>query len=314
VIELAEPRPADAPVPEQIGGLMSSLPAVEAFAAVEHRFGVLPLIGAFFASEGVVAGRRLGALGLFTPTPALGWEAAALAGEMAGGGLTLRGVVRLPGSGSGGALVLARLEGGELRLVWLDPDAPGVGRAGSRNGGPAREGFPAWLVLAGAGIDPSLVSRPVALAELRSHLESYAGVWALAAAACAADGIRALRRAARTHGHGGTAFSAAQRIALGITELEIEAELAAAAARQHHELGIEGGGLALAAAAARTLAGLAGKTAELRDREGLVVDGPFALDGPARVLTAYLGGSAMIESELARALGLRDLAAPEAVG
>jgi hypothetical protein len=148
----------------------------------------------------------------------------------------------------------------------------------------------------------------VDIGELGRHLETYAGVWALAAAICAADGVRALRRAARTTGHGGTAFSAAQRVAMGITEVEIEAELVGVAAR----LDFDSRGWAVAAAAARTLAALAAKTAELRDREGLLVDGPFALDGPARVLTAYLGGPAMAESELARALGLRDLAAPEA--
>ena len=64
------------------------------------------------------------------------------------------------------------------------------------------------------------------------------------------------------------------------------------------------GGLVLATAAARTLSNLATKTAELRDRMSLAIDGPLADDGDARILTAFLGGPLMLESELARTLGI----------
>jgi hypothetical protein len=322
VIDLVESRRAMAgsgSARERVEGLMSRLPADEACAVVEHLFGVLPLLDGFFAPQGAVAelasGPELGSLGLFTPMPEPGWAAAAVAAEPAGEGLLLRGEVRIPGPASGGSIVLARLAGGEHRLVWLDHGAPGVERRGSRTGGPARAGSPCWLALEGAAVGPDLVSRPVTPApgsDLFRLLESYAGIWALAAAIAARDGVRALRRAARLNGHQGTAFSASQTVAMDIAGVEIEMELTLAAAQRHLASGEEGG-LAVAAAAARTLAAVAGRTAELRDLTGLEIDGPLA-GGSAAALSAFLGGPAMIESELARALGIRGLTAHEARG
>ncbi|MEO6192058.1 MAG: hypothetical protein ABIS20_03550 [Thermoanaerobaculia bacterium] len=325
MIDLVESRRALAgsgSVREQVEGLMSRLPAAEACAVVEHLFGVLPLLDGFFEPRGaaaeVASGPELGSLGLFTPAPEPGWAAAAVAGEPAGAGLLLRGEVRIPGPASGGSIVLARLAGGEHRLAWLDHGAPGVERRGSRPGGPVRAGSPCWLALEGAAAGPDRVSRPVTPApgsDLFRHLESYAGIWALAAAIAARDGVRALRRAARLNGHQGTAFSASQTVALDIAGVEIEMELTLAAAQRHLASGEEGGlgPLTVAAAAARTLAAVAARTAELRDLTGLEIDGPLA-GGSAATLSAFLGGPAMIESELARALGIRDLAAQETGG
>ena len=322
MIDLVESRRALAgsgSAREHVEGLMSRLPAAEACAVVEHLFGVLPLLDGFFEPQGaaaeVAAGPKLGSLGLFTPTPEPGWAAAAVAGEPAGAGLLLRGEVRLPGPASGGSIVLARLAGGDHRLAWIDHGVPGVERRGSRTGGPVRDGSPCWLALEGATVGPDLVSRPVTPAagsDLFRHLESYAGVWALAAAIAARDGVRALRRAARLNGHQGKAFSASQTVAMDIAGVEIEMELTLAAAQRHLASGEESS-LALAAAAARILAAVAARTAELRDLRGLEIDGPLA-DGSAAALSAFLGGPAMIESELARALGIRDLAAQEAGG
>jgi len=101
-------------------------------------------------------------------------------------------------------------------------------------------------------------------------------------------------------------------VAMDIAGVEIEMELTLAAAQRHLASGEEGG-LAVAAAAARTLAAVAGRTAELRDLTGLEIDGPLA-GGSAAALSAFLGGPAMIESELARALGIRGLTAHEARG
>jgi len=303
---------------EHVESLMSRLPAAEACAVVEHLFGVLPLLDGFFAPGPAIAelasGLKLGSLGLFTPTPEPGWAAAAVAAEPAGEGLLLRGAIRIPGPASG-SIVLARLADGEHRLAWIDHDAPGVERRGSRTGGPARDGSPCWLALEGAAAGPDLVSRPVTPApgsDLFRHLESYAGVWALAASIAARDGVRALRRAARLNGHQGTAFSASQTVAMDIAGVEIEMELTLAAAQQHLASGEEGS-LAVAAAAARTLAAVAARTAELRDLVGLEIDGPLA-DGSAATLSAFLGGPLMIESELARALGIRDLPVRETGG
>jgi len=322
VIDLVESRRALAgsgSVREQVEGLMSRLPAAEACAVVEHLFGVLPLLDGFFEPRGAVAemasGPELGSLGLFTPTPEPGWAAAAVAGEPAGAGLLLRGEVRIPGPASGGSIVLARLADGEHRLAWIDHGAPGVERRGSRTGGPARDGSPCWLELEGAAVGSDRVSRPVTPApgsDLFRHLESYAGVWALAASIAARDGVRALRRAARLNGHQGTAFSASQTVAMDIAGVEIEMELTLAAAQRHLASGEEGS-LAVAAAAARTLAAIAARTAELRDLLGLEIDGPLA-SGSAAALSAFLGGPLMIESELARALGIRDLPAQETGG
>jgi len=266
----------------------------EDWAALEHRLGVLPLLGAFFAPGAelaeVVAGRKLGALGLFTPTPEPGWgTVAGVAAEPSGGGAVLHGAVRLPSAAADGSLVLVRLAEAEHRLAWLDHGAPGVERRG-----PMPQQIPCWLQIDGATAGPALLSRPVTLAqdgELVRHLEAYASAWAAAAAGCARDGVRALRRAARLAG-----FQASQLVAQGITEVEIEADLTASAVRRT-------GGLAVAAAAARTLGAVAARTAELRDVFGLDVDGPLA-QGSAGALTAFLGGSLLLESALARHLGI----------
>lgn len=301
--------------------LTSHLPPAAAFAVLEHLFGVLPLLDAFFEPRGalaeVVSGVKLGTLGLFTPTPELGWAAAAVAGEPSGGGLLLRGAIRLPGPASDGSIVLVRLgDGPEHRLAWLDHGARGVARRPSGTVQPAG-GSPLWLDLEGVLVDSGLVSRPLTPApgsELCRRLEAYTGVWALAAVVCARDGVRSLRRAARTAGQPGKAFNTSQLVAMSITEVEIEAELAIAAAKRAPADLSGVAGLALATAAARVLASLAAKTAELRDRTGCAPDGPFADEGVARSLTACLGGAPMLESELARALGIRDLPAHETGG
>jgi hypothetical protein len=320
VIDLAV-APAAGSVRERVESLMARLPAAEACAAVEHLFGVLPLLEAFFepaATVGVADGPRTGALGLFTPAPEPGWEAAAVDGEPAGRGLLLHGEVRVASPSAAGSLVLVRRAGPERRLAWIDHNAAGVER-GSRTGGPARGDAPCWLLLKGAAVEPGLISRPVTAApgsELSRLLTEYAGAWALAAAICAREGVRALRRAARTTGHRGTSFSASQRVALEITVLEIEVELTEAAARGALELPpgepARAGGLALAAAAARALSAVATATAALRDQEGLEAGGPLADGGAVKILTAFLGGSPVIESELGRALGIRDLPPQEA--
>lgn len=257
--------PATEPARAWIESLMSSLPAAEACARIEHRFGVLPLVDAFF-DVGIPEG-KLGSLGLFTPTPALRWGAA-----VEGDGALLRGEVRIPDTVSDGSLVLARLDGGH-RLAWIDHDSPGIERRGSR--------------LALDGAVTGRVSRPVTLAELYPHLDAYAGIWAVAASICAGQGIRALRRAARTSG-----FSASQLVAMDIAELEIEMELIGLAAQA-----VPAGDLAVAAAASRNLAAVAAKAAELR-RLGLEVE------EPAPTLAAFLGGPLMLENELARTLGI----------
>lgn len=316
--------PVKEPAREQVESLMAQLPAVEACAVVEHRFGVLPLIEDFFPAGGVLAGvaagRTLGSLGLFTPTPEPGWGAAAVEGEPSGAGLRLRGQVRLPSPLSGASLVLVRLEGPEHRLAWLEHGAPGVERRGSRTGGPAGGG-PCWLEIEGARAGSELVSGPVSLApgsNLCRRLEDAASVWALAAASLARDGVRALRRAARTTGHRGTAFATSQWVALGIAEVEIEADLTAGAAQRHLALAPDdrprGGGLALAAAAAGTLSAVARRTIELRDQAGLELDGPLTEASTVRSLHAFFGGPLMLEAELARILGIGDLPAQETGG
>lgn len=281
------------------------LPVAEEWALLEHRHGVLPLVEAFFergAIDAAVAGAQPGALALFTPAPEPGWEAGAVDGEPAGDGLLLRGDVRLPGTAADGSLVLVRLGAGEEiehRLAWIDHGARGIERRGSRTGGPAGDG-PVWLHLDGVMVASGLVSRPVTLApdgELARHLTAYAGVWALAAARSAREGVHALRRAVRVTTHRGTAFNTSQWVALGLSEVEIEADLTFAAAQR-------GSGLAVAAAAARTLAAVAAKTEELRDL-GLEIDGPFTASS-TKTLAAFLGGQLLLENELARTLGIGD--------
>lgn len=242
------------------------------FVAVEIGYGVRPLVETFF--EDFEGGR--GTLGLFTPTPDMTLESAAVAGEMSGGDLLLRGEVRVPNPGADGAIVLARVDS-EYRLAWVEPV--------SRDGRLRLDGIPARRV-----------SRPVTLPELLRHLEDYAGVWAISASIVASNEVRALRRAARTTRHENKAFSTSQWVSLEISKIEIEAGLADLLCHDGQ------GGFAAAAAAARVLHAVATKRAELRDQAGLEIEGHFL--ETARSMTAFLGGPLRIESDLARTLGI----------
>lgn len=250
------------------------------FVAVEIGYGVRPLIETFF--EDFDAG--CGTLGLFTPTPDMTLESAAVIGEQtgeqtgerSGGGLLLRGEVRVPNPGADGAIVLARVAS-EYRLAWVEPVA--------RDGRLRLDGLPA-----------KHVSRPVELPELLRRLDEYAGVWAISASIVASSEVRALRRAARTTRHENKAFSTSQWVSLEISKIEIEAGLAALLCHDGQ------GGFAAAAAAARVLHAIAMKRAELRDQAGLEIEGHFL--ETARSMTAFLGGPLRIESDLARTLGI----------
>jgi hypothetical protein len=307
--------PATASAQEWVETLTSCLTATQACAVVEHRFGALPLIDTFFEGgdvqmAAVRSGVKLGALGLFTPTPEHGWGSAVMVGQPTGSMLRVWGEVRVSNQASGGSIVLVRLSDTDQRLAWLDHDAPGVEPRGSRTGGPPRTNAPWWLAVDGAAIVDAHVSRPVTLvpgAELYERLESYVSVWALIALECACRTVRALRRAARTtrcHGRS-EAFSASQLVALDLTTVEIETELTTAAARRHFaQAAPHPSGLVLALSSARALSGVAAKASELRDQLGLAVDGPLADDGAAATLAAHVGGAPMLENELGHALGL----------
>lgn len=297
---------------EWVDALMSRLAAPEACAIVEHRFGALPLIEALFEGgddrmTAVRSSVTLGALGLFTPTPERGWGAVAMAGQSAGGMLRVWGEARVSNRMAGGTLVLVRLNDSDQRLAWLDHDAPGVEPRGSRTGGPVRPDAPWWLAAEDAAIVDARVSRPVTLdprGELHERLQHYAGVWALIAIECARRTVRALRRAARTTRSPGQpdAFSTSQLVAMDLTEIEIETELAAAAARRHFaQAGTHPSGLVLALCAARALAAAAAKTHELSDHLGLTADSPLADHDAAARITAHVGGVAMLENELGHA-------------
>jgi hypothetical protein len=241
------------------------------------RSAVQPFVETFF--EGFDAGR--GSLGLFTPTPDMTLESAAVAGERFGEDILLRGEVRVSNPNADGAIVLVRLADTEYRLAWVEP-VPLDGR------------------LRLDGVPASRVSKPVSLdpgSEFLRCLEAYAGAWARSAAIHAGDEVRRLRRAARTTSHEGKAFSTSQWVSLEITEVEIEAELTALLCRDGES------GFAAAAAAARTLHAIAAKAVELRDQAGLEIEGNF--QETARALTAFLGGPLRIENELARSLGIK---------
>lgn len=214
-----------------------------------------------------VADGHRASLDLFTPAPEPGLEAAAIAGEPAEGGLRLRGTVRVSGD-SKASIVLVRT-GDEHRLAWLDHGARGVERRGD------------WLAIEDTVVDR--ISQPVEISDLLRWLEGYASDWALAAATAAREAVRAFRRAART-----TGFNASQWVAMGITEVEIEADLTLAAAKRHPSL-------AVAAAAARTLSLVAAKAEELNELGMEIEELPEV---------AYLGGPLFLENELARSMGI----------
>lgn len=251
-------------------------PLLAPFVAVENGYGVRPLVETFF--EGFDPGR--GTLGLFTPTPEMTLESAAVIGERTGerfgDGLLLRGEVRVPNPNADGAIVLVRVES-EYRLAWVEP-VPHEGRL-RLDGAPAHR-----------------VSGPVALPDLLRRLEDYAGAWAISASIVASSEVRALRRAARTSRHENRAFSTSQWVSLEISKIEIEAGLAALLCHDG------AGGFAAAAAAARVLHAVAMKRAELRDQAGLEIQGHFL--ETARAITAFLGGPLRIETDLARTIGI----------
>ena len=206
-------------------------------------------------------------LGLFTPAPEPGLEAAAVAGEPVDGGLRLTGRVRVSDPDAGASVVLVKT-GADYRLVYLEHGTHGVVRRGD------------WLAVEGAVAER--ISPPVEISDLRRWLESYAGDWALGAATAAREAVGTLRRAARTSG-----FNASQWVAMGITEVEIEADLTLAAAKRHPSL-------AVAAAAARTLSLVAAKAEELRN---------LGLEIEELPNVTYLGGPLFLENELARSQG-----------
>jgi hypothetical protein len=310
----ARPSADEAALPPagRVERLAAELPAPEAFAVIEHLYGAAPLVAELLPagelSAAVAAGETVGALGLFTPTPAaggdgsLGWGGAPLAGEaLAGGGLRLSGALRLATALADGALALARVreDGDEARhhLVWLEIDD--LERDGDA---------PVRVELEGAEVPAGAVSEPLDLSPggaLARRVARYAELWGLAAALAARGGVRALRRAARLAG-----FQAHQLVAMPLTEAEIEAEAALAAVRLRlaEEPDEASGGpptlsWATALAAARALAAAAGTARALRDRFGLEADESVLADpSAATALAAWLGGPGFLEHELSRSI------------
>lgn len=292
--------------------------ATQACALVEHLFGVLPLLEFFDRADArvarIAAGATLGALGLFAPSAEPAWGAVRLAGEWSAGALRVSGDVRVPGPAVEGVMVLVRVSEAEQRLAWLDQRAVGVA-CEARDGAPAGlVASPCWLRVDGALVDAALVSRPVSLAPgtaLYRQLEAYARVWTVAATRICGRIVLALRRAARTTRSSGerNPLGASQLVAARITDVEIEAELTTAAVARglsSTESAAEPDAItvfALALAAARTLAAAADTARQLRDQLGLPLDAWLA-DAITPGLTTYLGGTLMLEHELARALGV----------
>jgi hypothetical protein len=293
--------------------LTSRLPAHQACAVAEHLFGVLPLVETFFESDdarlaSVRSGEALGALGLFTPTPAGDWGAT-IAGKFVGDGLLAWGEVRLASAAADGSIVAVRVGEGDQRLAWVDHRMTGVQLRGIGEGTSPPSHAPKWIELDGVTIASAHVSRSVRLepgAELYERLERYAAAWSLLTLAYTRATIRSLRRAARNTRRQGLAeeCSASQLLMMDIGELEIETELTSLASTRDVGEGVRHpSGLVAALAAARALAGVAAKAREVRDQWGLPLDGPLADDGTAALLASYIGGAWMLESELARAVG-----------
>jgi hypothetical protein len=319
LIERYLPASTDVPpvssmsVPEWVALVTSRLTAAQACAVVEHLFGVLPLMACFDRVDDTLAalasGAKLGALALFTPNPECAWGAVSLTGEWRAGALRLRGEVRLPDPAVDGAIVPVSLSGTEQRLVWLDLGADGVDRCDTRGDRRATSAVsPCWLRIDGASIESAAISHPITFARAsdeRQQLDAYAGVWALAAIKIATRIVLTLRRAARTtrcHGRS-AAFSSSQLVAMTLAEVEIETELVAAAIDRAMSAGEPAIGRMLALSAARVLGSAIETGRQLRDRMGLPFD-DWLSDACAPALTMYLGGTPMLENELARALDI----------
>lgn len=311
----------EASAAERLERLTAALPVHEAMAAAEHLFAVVPLAAEHLRSDDLArtlaAGDTVGGLGLFTPSPASDsesgcWSGAALAAEPAAesaGGLRLSGNLRLASRLVDGALALARVasDGGERHhLVWIDlGSTSGAARSSAPDSAPVRH------VLDGVEVGPELVSEALDLSPaggLARSVARYAELWGFAAASVARAGAQGLRRAARLAG-----YQAHQLVAMPLTEIEIETEAALVAvrlridetgeARSGDPAGATDLSWAAALSAARALDATVGATRSLSDRFALEPEGPLAGDG-TQALTAWLGGTAFLEHELARSLGI----------
>lgn len=263
---------------------------LQKWALLEHSLGIMPLLLEFFGTDHSVvvdAQNRPAVLGFFTPAVEHGWAASALGSEICEGGLRLQGSIRIPTAAAVCMLVLVRTPAA-LRLAWIDCMQPGVMRRPSQSAGPC------WFDFDGVVVAEEGLSRPIPMSEagdLQRHLENYASAWAPLAADCACVGLKALRRAVRTAG-----LQHSQVIAFEITKFEIEAHLAAAAARP-------GGAepFRSAAAAARALNSAVALMARMESAYGFEISSPLA-DISSKGLTAFLGGPAWLASEVARSL------------
>lgn len=304
--------------------LVCSIGFDQAISIIEHLWGVIPILD-FFHNETdspnglglLLSGNQLGTLGIFTPTPLFSFTSATVSAlATADNELELTGEIRASGDSPHCSVVLTRTDDNILRLAVVFAQSEGVGITETRGGVALGRG--AWWNLHGVKVSRDLISAPLlSLDVLTPILDAYAVAYALVAVLYAKRGVLSLRSALRKTVHASMSFNMSQVVAMGITEIEIQVDLLECAVRQQIDgAGFgsalrskrsnisEVSGLVLAATASRILCLITDKAMELDSEAGMTCsDWPFSTSPHSLARTTF-GGRLMLESELARTMGL----------
>jgi DNA-binding transcriptional ArsR family regulator len=282
----------------------------DAAARTEQLCGVLPLLDLFNddpygLAEQVRDRRRIAALGLFTPNALFALAYPTIRAIRDGDQIVLDGRFRYAVARADVSLVDIELED-QTRLALLPHTLEGVRVHGA---GHAEDW--GWGELTGAVLQARALSRPVswvADGPLVRTLDDYGWEFARRSSSWTTRIIADLRRVLANTGVGTEALSTSQYIAHELSKLEIEISLAASAARFGPAFkGEEPGGQAMAAVllSCTDLLRRSVRVAEdLNTELGLWPIPGADTDWPAASIHAYFGGRRMLESELARRMGL----------
>ncbi|MFV2196810.1 hypothetical protein [Nocardiopsis sp. LOL_012] len=277
-----------------------------ATAVTEHLHGVVPLLDLFGdgpsgLSSDIRLGRRLAALGLFTPNSLFSMPASAVHGRAEGDRIVLAGRFRYA-AGHAEVSVVQVDTGDDVRLALLPHTLDGLTPRTAN--GPGTEG---WADLDGAVLAREELSRPVTWEDsdpLVAAVDAYAWTFVRYAYPWSLRLISDLRRllAETESGAGADVLSTSQYIAHELTRAEIEAVLSGAAAAAGPGAKDEGPGGQSTMAVLLSCLDLLQRASGLSER----MAEEFGLPRGSAVTSAraLFGGRRMVEGELARRMGL----------
>jgi hypothetical protein len=202
------------------------LPSRRVLAAVDHAFGVIPLLSLFENSSAAIeaarSGRVLASLGVFTANPGFSVGPSLTGHELADGWVQLTGRMDLGMPEAVTTLLLVSVND-ETRLCLLPHDLLGITVPA---GGSHKHGR--WLDLDQVVIGEDSLSGPLTMARrgpFEGVVDAYAGPASFAAGFCSSRLLRVLRLGMGEPAPGGAPFSTSQLAAHDITRLEIESQL-----------------------------------------------------------------------------------------